>query len=147
MISNTEASPPSAPAEAAKMPVGARRLVLIGGLCIPVGLVAGPYLFGLQLVAVAGAVAVAVALSYRREPVWFSRWSWLAAAAGGLWVIATVGYWLSIMAAVDGTSAPSGLPNLLFYLGLVALGVMVLATIAGWISRFLADRRASAGGL
>ncbi|MCD4850758.1 hypothetical protein LN996_08050 [Arthrobacter sp. AK01] len=144
MISHTDSSLPAAPAEAARMPIGARRLVLIGGLCIPVGLVAGPYLFGLQLVAVAGAVAVAVALSYRRGPVWFSRWSWLAAAAGALWLIATVGYWLSIMAAVDGTSAPSSLPTVLFYVGLAALGVMAVGTIAGWISRFLADRHAHA---
>ncbi|MCM0616592.1 hypothetical protein MOD31_11205 [Paenarthrobacter sp. TYUT067] len=144
MISKTDASLSSAPADAVKMPLGARRLVLIGGLCIPVGLVAGPYLFGLQLLAVAGVVAVAIALSYRREPVWFSRWSWLAAAAGALWVIATIGYWLSIMAAVDGSSAPSNLPTALFYAGMAALAVMVVATIAGWISRVLTDRRAAA---
>ncbi|AFR31247.1 putative integral membrane protein (plasmid) [Arthrobacter sp. Rue61a] len=123
------------------MPLGARRLVLIGGLCVPVGLVAGPYLFGLQLVAVAGVIAVAVALSYRRGQAWFSRWSWLAAAAGALWMVATVAYWLSIMAAVDGSSAPSGLPTVLFYLGMAALAVMACGTIAGWISRGLSDRR------
>ncbi|WOC63447.1 hypothetical protein RI444_22595 (plasmid) [Paenarthrobacter sp. AT5] len=144
MLSNPAASRSATDADAAKMPLGARRLVLIGGLCIPVGLVAGPYLFGLQLVAVAGVVAVAIALSYRRGQSWFSRFSWLTTAAGALWVIATVAYWLSIMAAVDGSSAPSALPAVLFYIGMAALAVMVLGTIAGWTSRLLSDRRSAA---
>ncbi|WP_167510481.1 hypothetical protein [Paenarthrobacter nitroguajacolicus] len=144
MLSNPDASRSAAPADAGKMPLGARRLVLIGGLCIPVGLVAGPYLFGLQLVAVAGVVAVAIALSYRRGQSWFSRWSWLTTAAGALWVTATVVYWLSIVAAVDGSSSPSSLPTVLFYLGMAALTVMVFGTIAGWTSRLLSDRRSVA---
>lgn len=151
MTSDPDAGLPQAPAttaaktaDVAKMPLGARRLVLVGGLCVPVGLVAGPYLFGLQLLAVAGVVAVAVALSYRRGPAWFSRWSWLAAGGGALWVLATVAYWLSIVAAVDGSSAPSDLPTVLFNLGLVALAIMACGTITGWISRVLSDRRAAA---
>ncbi|MET4901643.1 hypothetical protein PV760_13305 [Paenarthrobacter sp. CC6] len=144
MTSDPGASRSPAPEDAAKMPLGARRLVLIGGLCIPVGLVAGPYLFGLQLVAVAGVVAVAIALSYRRGQSWFSRWSWLATAGGALWVIATVAYWLSIMAAVDGSSSPSSLPTVLFYSGLAALAVMAFGTIAGWTLRSLSDRRSVA---
>lgn len=141
MLSTPDAT---APADAVKMPLGARRLVLIGGLCIPVGLVAGPYLFGLQLVAVAGVVAVAIALSYRRGQSWFSRWSWLTTAAGALWVIATVAYWLSIMAAVDGSSSPSSLPTVLFYIGMAALAIMISGTIAGWTSRLLSGRRSVA---
>jgi hypothetical protein len=109
-----------------------------------VGLVAGPYLFGLQLVAVAGVVAIAVAFSYARGTLWFSRWSRLAAAAGALWIMITVAYWLSIVAAVDGTAAPSSLPTALFYAGLAALAVMVCATVTGWISRARSERRTAA---
>ena len=131
-------------AEATRMPLWARRLVLVGGLCVPVGLFAGPYVFGLQLLAVAGVVAIAVAFSYGHRRSWFSHWTWLTAAAGVLWVLATVAYWLSIMAAVDGSSAPSGLPNVVFYVGLASLLIMVAGVIAAVVSRAVARRRASA---
>lgn len=144
MNSAPESSRSVTAADTAHMPLGARRLVLIGGLAVPVGLVAGPYLFGLQLVAVAGVVAIAVAFSYARGTLWFSRWSRLAAAAGALWIMITVAYWLSIVAAVDGTAAPSSLPTALFYAGLAALAVMVCATVTGWISRARSDRRTAA---
>lgn len=66
------------------MPLGARRLVMIGGLCVPLGLVAGPYILGGQLLSVAGIIMVAAALSYSTDGPWFSRWSWIATAAGVL---------------------------------------------------------------
>lgn len=75
------------------VPLGARRLFLIGGLCVPIGLVAGPYLLGAQLLAVAGVVMVAVALSYRSGVRWFSRLSWVVGAAGALWPAGTAAYW------------------------------------------------------
>lgn len=129
-------------AAAAGMPLGARRLVLIGALCVPVGLVATPYMFGTQLVAVAGIVAVSVALSYRRGRAWFSPYSWVAAASGVLWMAATIAYWLSIMAAADAAVSAPGLSSALFYLGLAGMLIMAAGTIAGWISRSLSGRRA-----
>ena len=55
---------------------------MVGGLCIPVGLVAGPFLLPAQLLAVAGIVLLAVALSYRAGTRWFSRWSMAVAITG-----------------------------------------------------------------
>lgn len=126
------------------MPLAARRLVLVGGLCIPVGLVAGPYLLGLQLLAVAGVVAVAVALSYRSGPVWFSRWSWLTAAAGTFWVSVTIAYWLTIVAAADATAAPSGWTPVLFNVGACAVALMAVGTAAGVIARYRSGRASAA---
>ena len=91
------------------MPLGARRLFMIGGLCVPVGLVAGPYLLGAQLLAVAGVILVAVALSYRVGSPWFSRLSWVAGAAGALWLAFTAAYWGVIIAAADSSAPPLGL--------------------------------------
>jgi hypothetical protein len=48
------------------------------------------------------------------------------------------------MAVVDGSSAPSGLSNVVFYVGLASLLVMVAGVIAAVISRAVARRRASA---
>lgn len=96
------------------MPLGARRLVLIGGLLIPLDLVAGPYLYGLQLLAVAGPAAVAIRLSYQRGPSWFSLWSSLTAVTGGSWLAATAVYWLSILAASNGTVSTADLSSDLF---------------------------------
>ncbi len=147
MISHTDSSLPAAPAEAARMPIGARRLVLIGGLCIPVGLVAGPYLFGLQLVAVAGGP---------------SRWLWPCPIGGGAGMV------FPLVLAGSGSRCALGDRHGRVlaehhgcrgrYLGAVqptdgvvlcrfgSLGVMAVGTIAGWISRFLADRHAHAPG-
>jgi len=132
------------PAVPAGMPLGARRLVLIGGLCIPVGLVAGPYLFGIQLIAIAGVVAVSVALAYGNGTSWFKRWSRLTAGAGAVWIATTIGYWLTIMAAADASApVPEG-PSALFYIGVVAFVVMAAAVLAGTVARFR-FRRLQAG--
>jgi len=128
-------------AGAAGMPLGARRLVLIGGLCIPAGLVAGPYLFGLQLLAVAGAVAVAIALSYRQGEQWFSPWSWLTAAAGTVWIAATIGYWATIAAAAEAAAALSAWSAVLFYVGVGAVVLMAVGALGGVVARYRSRRR------
>ncbi|MCO4254509.1 hypothetical protein [Pseudarthrobacter cellobiosi] len=128
----------------AGMPLGARRLVLIGGLCIPVGLVAGPYLFGIQLIAVAGVVAISVALSYGIGRAWFTRWPRLTAAAGGAWMAATIGYWLTIMAAADASAPVPEVSSVLFSTGVAAVIMMAAAVLAGTIARFR-SRRLPAG--
>ncbi|MFY9633442.1 MAG: hypothetical protein WAL27_01840 [Cellulosimicrobium cellulans] len=125
------------------MPLGARRLVLIGGLSIPVGLVAGPYLFGIQLIAVAGVVAVSVALSHGIGPAWFTRWPRLTAAAGGAWIAATIGYWLTIMAAADASAPAPEMSSVLFYTGVAAFTVMAAAVLAGTLARFRSRRLSS----
>lgn len=129
---------------AAGMPLGARRLVLIGGLSIPVGLVAGPYLLGLQLVAIGGAVAVAVALSYSPGRAWFSRWSWLTAAAGSVWMAATVAYWGTIVAAADASGPLSGWSPVLFNVGAGGLVIMAAATAGAAFARYRSRRTAAA---
>ncbi|WP_251043113.1 hypothetical protein [Arthrobacter sp. ISL-69] len=131
-------------ARTAGMPLGARRLALIGGLCIPVGLVAGPYLLGLQLVAVAGAVAVAIALSYRLGERWFSPWSWLTAAAGALWIAATLGYWATIVAAAEASAALAAWSTVLFNVGVGAMVLMAAGALAGATARYRSGRLPSA---
>lgn len=125
------------------MPLGARRLVLIGGLCIPVGLVAGPYLFGLQLLAVAGAVAVAIALSYRHGERWFSLWSWLTAGAGAVWIASTIGYWATIVTAAEASAALSVWSPALFNVGVGAVVLMAVGALAGTVARYRSGRRTS----
>lgn len=123
------------------MPLGARRLALIGGICIPVGLVAGPYLFGIQLLAVAGAVAVAIALSYRLGEQWFSPWSWLTAAAGAVWIASTIGYWATIVTAAEASAALSAWSAVLFNVGVGAVVLMAVGALAGGVARYRSGHR------
>ena len=127
----------------AGMPLGARRLVLIGGLGVPVGLVAGPYLFGIQLLAVAGVVAICVALSYRPGGAWFSGWSWLTICAGLAWTGFTVAYWLTVIAAADASAPVPSVSSVLFYAGVAACMLMVGAVLAAAVSRYRERRRSS----
>jgi hypothetical protein len=127
----------------AGMPLGARRLVLIGGLCIPVGLIAGPYLFGLQAVAVAGAVAVAIALSYRLGEQWFSPWSWLTAAAGALWMASTIAYWATIVTAAEASAVLSAWSAVLFNVGVGAVVLMAAGALGGTVARYRSGRLSS----
>lgn len=127
-----------------KMPLGARRLMFIGGFCIPVGLIATAYIFGAQLLLVAGIVAVAVALSYQDGQRWFAGWSWLVALAGAAWLVATGAYWLAIISAVEASGPPTLLPTILFAVGVGAFVVMALGTLCGCISRYLRNRRTMA---
>lgn len=120
---------PAASVPSGGMPLGARRLVMIGGLCVPVGLVAGPYFLGGQLLAIAGVIMVAAALSYSSENPWFARWSWIATAAGGLWLAATAAYWGSLIAAADAAAQAPAFAPALFTAGLVCFGAMAVATV------------------
>ncbi|PVZ60910.1 hypothetical protein [Arthrobacter sp. H-02-3] len=124
----------------ARMPLGARRLFMIGGLCVPVGLVAGPYILGGQLLAVAGVVMVAAALSYSGQGPWFSRWSWAATAAGALWLAATAAYWGSVIAAADAAAQAPAFAPALFTGGLVCFGIMAVAAIVAMTLRAVRGR-------
>lgn len=123
------------------MPLSARRLFMIGGLCVPVGLVAGPYLLGAQLLAVAGVIMVAVALSYRVETPWFSRLSWVVIGAGALWMAGTAAYWGAIVAAADSSAEPPGFAPLLFTAGAVSFVVMACAAVSAMVLRMAGSRR------
>ncbi|MGY4544027.1 hypothetical protein ACVWY0_003970 [Arthrobacter sp. UYNi723] len=136
-------TPRAAGPGAGAMPLGARQLLMIGGLCVPVGLVAGPYLLLAQLLAPAGVAMVAVALSYRAQQPWFSRWSWTVAAAGVLWVAATATYYASIMIAADASAPLPGSAQMLYNAGTVFFAVMAAATLTAIVLRMISARRAS----
>lgn len=143
MNASTPAQDPAAapqaggdPVRTPRMPLGARRLVLIGALCIPIGLVAGPFLFGIQIIAVAGVVLVGVALSHGTGKAWFTRWPRLTTAAGAVWVAATIAYWLTIMAAADAAVPAPEASSVLFNIGVAAFTLMAAAVIAGTVARF-----------
>ena len=123
------------------MPLGARRLFMIGGLCVPVGLVAGPYLLGAQLLAVAGVIMFAVSLSYRLGGRWFSRLSWVASAAGAFWLAGTAAYWGVIIAAADSSVPPPGFASVLFAAGVVSFVVMAGAAVTAMVLRMSRSRR------
>nr|WP_246223361.1 hypothetical protein [Pseudarthrobacter psychrotolerans] len=124
----------------AGMPLGARRLVLVGGLCIPVGLLAGSYLFGLQLLAVAGVVAISVALSYGTGRTWFALWPRVTAGAGAAWIVATIAYWLTVVSAADVSAPVPEVSSVLLSAGVVAFMVMAAAVLAGTVARFRSHR-------
>ena len=133
----------SAPSEG--MPLAGRRLLMLGGLCIPVGLVAGPFLLPAQLLAVAGVVLVAAALSYRSGSRWFSRWSLAVAVAGGLWLAATAAYYTTIMIAADASAPLPAAAQVLYSAGAVFFALMAMAAVTAVVLRILANRRASPG--
>lgn len=130
------------------MPLGARRLFMIGGLCVPVGLVAGPYLLGAQLLAVAGIIMVAVALCYRvGSGRWFSRLSWVAGAAGALWMAGTAAYWGAVIAAADLSVPSPGFAPFLFTAGAVSFVVMVGAAVTAMAWPMVRSRRSPVPGV
>lgn len=95
-MTDQDATPP-APQPAAlpaedRMPLAARRLVLIAAGCILVGILAGRFLFAGLILAAAGISVLAVALSYRPGDRWFSPLSWLVSISGGLWTAVTASY-------------------------------------------------------
>lgn len=137
---------PAAGVPSGRMPLGARRLFMIGGLCVPVGLVSGPYILGGQLLAIAGVVMVAAALSYSVEGPWFSRWSWIVTAAGVLWLAATAAYWGSLIFAADASTQAPAFASALFTVGLVCFGIMALSTVVAMTLRAVRarSRRAAA---
>lgn len=136
----TASQPGNDPVRPSGMPLGARRLLLVGGLSIPTGLLAGPYLFGIQLLSIAGVVAVSVAFSYHIGRPWFRLWPRLTAAAGAVWIAATIGYWVTIVTAADSSApAPEASPAL-FNIGVVAFVAMALIVLAGTVARFRSRR-------
>ncbi|MEO5315389.1 hypothetical protein PV772_14915 [Pseudarthrobacter sp. CC12] len=112
------------PAGSTRMPLPARRLVLIGAACMLVGILAGRFIFGGLVLASAGTGTLAVALSYSAGPRWFSPLSWLVSSAGAIWTAATAGYWWVITAAADASAAAPAIAPALFYIGLGALITM-----------------------
>lgn len=54
----------------ARMPLGARRLILIGSLGVLAGVLAGRYYFGGLVLASAGITLLALALSYQPGKSW-----------------------------------------------------------------------------
>jgi hypothetical protein len=118
-----------------RMPLGARRLLMIGGLSVPVGLVAGPYILGGQLLAIAGLIMVAAVLSYSGEGSWFSRWSWATTTAGVLWLAATAAYWGSVIAAADASAQAPAFAPALFITGLACFGIMAITTVVAMTLR------------
>ncbi|WP_455837004.1 hypothetical protein [Pseudarthrobacter siccitolerans] len=132
---------PVPPARSGGMPLACRRLLMIGGICIPAGLVAGPYLLPAQLLAVAGIVLLAIALSYGPGHRWFWRWSLAVALAGGLWLVATAAYYVTIMIAADAAAPLPAFAQVLFTAGAVCFAAMAVATLTGTALRILAGRR------
>ncbi|WP_148258201.1 hypothetical protein [Pseudarthrobacter phenanthrenivorans] len=131
------------PAQSGGMPLAARRLLMIGGLCLPVGLIAGPFLLPAQLLAVAGVVLLAVAVSYQAGKRWFSRWSVAIVVAGGLWLAATAAYYASIMIAADVSAPLPGFAQILYNAGAVCFAAMAIAAVTAIVLRMLAGRRAA----
>lgn len=129
------------------MPLPARRLVLIAGACILVGILAGRFLFAGLILAAAGMTVLAVALSYGSGSRWFSPMTWVVCVAGGLWTAATAGYWLSVSTAADTWEVIPVPASLLFYAGVGCLVVMVGGVLTAVVLRTLRARKlASAAG-
>ncbi len=124
-----------ASAQPGRMPLGARRLLMTGALSVPAGLLAGPYILGGQLLALAGLTMVAAALSYGSEGSWFSRWSWATTTAGVLWLAATAAYWGSTIAAAEASAQAPTFAPALFTTGSASFGIMTLATVIAMTRR------------
>ncbi|WP_051629056.1 hypothetical protein [Arthrobacter sp. UNC362MFTsu5.1] len=131
---------PEASAAAGTMPLGARRLLIIGGLLIPVGMLMGPYILMAQILAPAGVALIAVALSYQTGARWFSRLSWATAVAGGLWVAAIAAYYATIMIAADASAPLPPSAQVLFITGTVFFAAMAAAFLAAMIIRITKTR-------
>lgn len=125
----------------ARMPLGPRRVFLIGSLGVLAGVLAGRYYFGGLVLASAGITLLALALSYQSGTSWFSRLSWLVVAAGAVWTASTAGYWWLIDAAADRSSGPPENASLLFYLGIGALVVMLGGVLSAATLRITRGRR------
>lgn len=137
--------PTAAPGRSGQMPLGARRLLLIGGLAILGGLLTAPYLFGLQLLAVGGAVTVAVGLAYKPGTAWFAGWARLTAAAGGLWAASTIAYWATVVGAAETSAQLSDWSPALRTTGAAFFVIMAAAVAAATLARFRLRRAGRAG--
>lgn len=124
-----------------RMPVGARRLFIIGCLGVLGGILAGRFYFSGLVLAVAGASAMGLALAYRDRKPWFSPMSWLVCGAGVLWTAITAGYGWSISTAADAASARAEFASVLFYSGVAMLVVMGGGVAAAVVARMVRRRR------
>lgn len=132
--------PSSAPLSEARMPLSARRLVLIAGVCILAGILAGRFLFAGLVLAAAGVTVLAVALSYRAGGKWFSPVSWVVSVSGGLWTAATAGYWLSVSAAAGASEEVPAIVPALSYAGLGFLVIMAGGVLTAAVLRTVRRR-------
>lgn len=141
---DTKSTPDQPPAAA--MPLGAKRLFILGCLAVLCGVVAGRFVFVGLLLAVAGLAGVAVALSYGTGETWFGRMPRAVAAAGALWIAVTAGYGGTVSPAASRSGATQGLAGPLLLAGWVAFALvcgLVLAAIAG---RLLGSRNSRRSG-
>ncbi|MDQ6751842.1 MAG: hypothetical protein M3017_00135 [Actinomycetota bacterium] len=126
-----------------RMPLGLRRLVLIGVLSVLAGLLVGPFVFGVQLIALAGAVLIAVSMSYDLKRSGMALLMWVAAVAGIIWIGATVAYWWVVVSTVE-TSSPQRAPawvSTLFIVGVCGFGIMLATAVAASARRSIQKRR------
>jgi hypothetical protein len=123
------------------MPLSARRLVLIAGACILVGILAGRFLFAGLILAAAGLTVLAVALSYGSGSRWFSPVSWVVCVAGGFWTAATAGYWLSVSTAADASAKVPAIASLLFYGGVACFVIMAGGVLTAIVLRTVQARK------
>jgi hypothetical protein len=146
-MNDKENMPPTSGATAGEgaggpgMPVGARRLFIIGCLGVLGGILAGRFYFNGLVLAVAGASVMGLALTYRDKKPWFSPMSWLVCVAGVLWTAITAAYGWSISTAADAASALSGYASVLFYSGVAMLIVMGGGVAAAVVARMVRRRR------
>lgn len=144
MTDENEALPalqPDAPApETPGMPLGAKRLVLLGCLGVLGGVLVGRFLFAGLVLAAAGITAVSIALSYRTAKPWFSPLSWVVGVAGVLWTAVTAAYGWSISAG-NAPSAGSAYSSVLLNAGTLALGLMGAGVLAAVVLRTLRRSR------
>lgn len=135
----TEASHQAASKTPQRLPLSARRTILIGVLAVLGGVFASQLLTGAQFLAVAGLVTVLTGLSTSgtagQQPL-----MWLTAAFGAVWVGATIAYWLPILDAVNKALPQPASASSLFVIGLCAFIAMIISTGFAFIRRVSARR-------
>lgn len=125
------------------MPLGLGRLVLIGVLSVLAGLLVGPFVFGVQVIALAGVVLIAVSMSYDLKRSGMAPLMWVAATAGIIWSGATVAYWWVVVSTVE-TSSPQPAPawvSTVFIVGVCGFGIMLATAVAASVRRAIQKRR------
>lgn len=127
-----------------RMPVAARRLVLLGCAGVLLGVLVGRFLFGGLVLAAAGIVAIAVALSYRADRPWFWSLSWFVCLTGICWTAITAAYGWLISNANPAASSSTVSTSFLFYTGAVALVLMTGGVLTAAVLRAAARRRGKA---
>ncbi|UKA68399.1 hypothetical protein LFT44_08460 [Arthrobacter sp. FW306-05-C] len=136
---------PTSPDSRPRMPLSARRLMLVAAVGILLGILAGRFLFAGLILAAAGMTAVAVALSYRPGSRWFSPVTWVVCVAGALWTAATAGYWLTVTTAADAGQQVPAIASPLFYGGAGCLVIMAGGVVTAAVLRTLRARKTPPG--